>query len=105
MEDKQKLGKQIKEQRTKVNYSQRELALKCGITPQSLSDIEKGINLPSVTVFMKLVENINFDDKEKIYDLYGDIKKTVPPDIIKLLTTKKEIIKELREKIKRNKGE
>jgi len=105
IKDKQKLGKQIKKQRERNGISQRSLAIECDITPQSLCDIEKGINFPSVDVFMKLVEVADFEDKEKIYNLYGELKETAPPDVVKYLLGKTEIITELRQKIKQEKGE
>jgi len=105
IKNKQKLGKQIKKQREKIKLSQRKLAIACGITPQALSDIENGINLPSVNVFMKLIDAANFDDKEKMYNLYGDIKETAPPDILKFLTNNESFVTEIRLKIKQEKGE
>ena len=103
--DKRKLGEQIKTQREKQGLSQRGLAIDCEITPQSLSDIEKGINLPSIEVFMRLVDRVNFDDREKIYNLYGELKDTVPPDVLRYLIDNKEIVTELRQKIRQEKGE
>ena len=105
IKSKQRLGKKIKNQRDKINFSQRKLAMDCGITPQSLSDIEKGINFPSVDVFMKLVNVARFGDKEKMYDLYGALKGTAPPDILEFLTNNEEIVGEIRQKIKQKEGE
>ena len=104
VKSKQKLGKEIKKQREKTKLSQRKLAAICGITPQALSDIENGVNFPSVDVFMKLVENANFTNKEKMYDLYGELKETIPPDLLSFLIDNKDVVTELRQKIKQAEG-
>ena len=59
----------IKERREQLGISQGELAKRCGIAQSTLCDIEKGRNNPSISVAIKLaneldIKYINFFKKE-----------------------------------------
>lgn len=54
--DKHSLGLRIRETRQKQGCSQRQLAQKAGIGEMYLSEIERGIKMPSMNSFIKLVE-------------------------------------------------
>ncbi len=72
---KKKIGQNIAKYRKSKNLSQKELASKTGITSQTLSCIETGINHPSFNVMIKIAHALNiplayfftFDDA--IYDI------------------------------------
>ena len=54
--DKLELGKRIKEVRNKKGYTQEELAEMAGIGAIYLGEIERGLKMPSLNVFIKIVE-------------------------------------------------
>jgi len=93
---KKKLGMKIKIQRNNRDLKLRQVAAECEISPASLSDIEKGVNFPAESTFIRLVNALHFEDKSEIYDLYADLKKTAPPDITEYLTNNKSFIPEVR---------
>lgn len=54
--DKIKIGAQIREARLLKKYTQETLAEKADIGVTYLSDIERGVKFPSLTIFIKIVE-------------------------------------------------
>lgn len=72
---KKRIGENISKYRKRSGLSQKILAQQAGITPQSLSCIETGINNPSFNVMIKIAKILNtplayfftFDDK--IYNI------------------------------------
>lgn len=73
---KKKIGENIAKFRKEKNISQKSLAYSIGVTPQTLSCIENGINNPSFNVIIKLAQVLNvplsdiftFDDKSYTID-------------------------------------
>lgn len=57
--DKVELGKKIKEARNSKGYTQEVLAEKVGIGPIYLGEIERGLKMPSLKVFIKIVEALD----------------------------------------------
>ena len=57
--DKLTLGDRIKEVRKKKDLTQEELAELLNISVEFISQIERGLKLPSMQVFIKLVEALN----------------------------------------------
>ncbi len=53
--DRIELGKKLKEARIKAGYTQEVLAEKAAIGPVYLGEIERGIKMPSLNVFIKIV--------------------------------------------------
>lgn len=49
------LGKRIRESRIKKGYTQKNLADRAGIGIVYLSEIERGIKMPSLTIFIKII--------------------------------------------------
>ena len=96
------IGEKLKKQRESDKRSLRQTASECDITPASLSSIENGVNFPSEKTFLCLVELLNFKDKAKMYDLYGEFKETVPLDISEYILKHPNVIEELRERIKKS---
>ena len=98
--DKEKIGKKIKQQRIKDKKSLRSLAAICEMSYATLNDIENGNGFPTERVFMKLIENLNFSDREKMYDIYAEVKATAPPDVIDYLSKNKSAVEKVRQLIK-----
>ncbi len=57
--DKAELGKKLKEARIKKSYTQEVLAETADIGTMYLSEIERGIKMPSLKIFIKLVEALD----------------------------------------------
>lgn len=74
-EYKKRIGANIKKYRKLSGLSQDVLAKKSGITPQTLSCIETGVNNPSFNVLIKIVNSLNipmayiYTFDEKIYKI------------------------------------
>ena len=62
--DVEKIAKFIKNVRLKQNLSQREFALKYGVTYQAVSKWENGKNLPDISILRQICKenNVNLDD-------------------------------------------
>lgn len=81
----EKIGKLIAEVRKELGLTQEDIARKLGITSQSVSKWENGINLPDVTLLLDLCEilEINVDElldgerKKKDYKLLKEKKSCV----------------------------
>lgn len=58
----------LKEERTKANMTQTELAEKCGVIRQTISEIETGRNSPSVRLAKKIGEVLKIDWTELFRD-------------------------------------
>ena len=76
--NKQTMGDRIKESRVKCGFTQEELAEKADVTSTYISELERGLKLPSMPLFLKLVELLNVSadylirDSVSTGDLYGD---------------------------------
>ena len=76
--DKQNIGDRIRESRKKLNLTQDQLAEKLDITVTYVSEIERNLKLPSMTLFIKLVETLDVSADYLLRDivstrnLYGD---------------------------------
>lgn len=53
------LGKRIREARSEQNLTQQELAEKAGICGMYLGEIERGVKMPSMNSFIKIIEALN----------------------------------------------
>ena len=69
--DKELIGKRIKEARKRIGLTQEKLAEKIGIAEVYLSEIERGIKLPSLSTF---VDIINALEVSADFVLAGEIK-------------------------------
>lgn len=58
-EDKEFIGKKIKQLRKNAKLSQAELSEKIGMTEKNLSNIERGLQLPALTSFFKMLDIMN----------------------------------------------
>lgn len=57
--DKIKIGAQIREARLMKKFTQETLAEKADIGVTYLSDIERGVKFPSLTIFIKIIEALD----------------------------------------------
>ncbi len=58
-DDKKFIGKKIKQLREKANLTQAELSEKIGMTEKNLSNIERGLQTPTLNSFLKLLDVLN----------------------------------------------
>ena len=76
--DKLTMGDRIKETRKKRGFTQEQLAERLDITVEYVSQIERGIKIPSMQTFMRLVEILDVSadyllrDTVSTRNLYGD---------------------------------
>lgn len=52
------LGKRIRETRIKKKYTQQRLAEEAGIGQMYLGEIERGVKMPSLRIFVRIVETL-----------------------------------------------
>ena len=57
--EKQALGKQLRQARLDKGYTQQQLAKSAGVGEVYLSEIERGLKMPSMTIFIKIIEALN----------------------------------------------
>ena len=57
--DKLTMGDRIKEARKKNGLTQEQLAERLDVSVEFVSKIERGLNMPSIPVFIKFVETLN----------------------------------------------
>ena len=74
-------GSFIKNARVKKGIGQRELASKINVAPSYLSDIEKNKRSAPKKEFLKKISNILEIDLKLLFDLAGNSKNKVAPDI------------------------
>ena len=78
-------GLYIRDLRQREKIGQRELALKIGIAPSYLNDIEKDKRAAPKNILIKKLSSILKADLDLLNDLAGKSKKTLPPDILEYL--------------------
>ena len=57
--DKVELGMKLREARNKAGFTQEQLAEKADIGVMYLGEIERGVKMPSMKIFIKLIEALN----------------------------------------------
>ena len=92
----EKFGSYIRRLRMKNDIGQRELAKKIGIAPSYLNDIEKNKRTAPRIELIKKLSVILKADLDLLYDLAGNSKKTVAPDILNFIENNPRIISLLR---------
>lgn len=83
-DDKEFLGKKIKQLRINAKLSQAELSEKIGMTEKNLSNIERGLQIPALNSFLKMLDTLNVSLSE-----FGVITKETKNK------TRDELIKEI----------
>lgn len=77
-------GKFIADKRKSLGITLRGMASELGIAPAYLSDIEKGRRYPpDMDKLMQIAKILNFteDEKHTMFDLAGEGKNTIAPDL------------------------
>lgn len=77
------IGKRIREARNKRKLTQEQLAEKADITIVYLSEIERGVKLPSLTVFVAIAESLRVSTDSLLRDELDTGKESVYDDITK----------------------
>ena len=92
----EKFGSYIRRLRMKNDIGQRELAKKIGVAPSYLNDIEKNKRTAPRIELIKKLSVILKADLDLLYDLAGNSKNTVAPDIANFIENNPRIISLLR---------
>lgn len=88
--DKSTLGKKLRQVRLEKGYTQQSLAEKAGIGNVYLGEIERGLKMPSLNIFIKLIEALDISadyvlrdeltsGKEYIYDEIAQKMQNLTP--------------------------
>ncbi len=83
--DKIELGLKIREARGKKGYTQESLAEKADITPVYMGEIERGEKMPSMKVFIKIVEALEISADYLLRDELASGKEYVFDELTKKL--------------------
>jgi L-glutamine-phosphate cytidylyltransferase len=89
-------GSYIRKLRIKNDIGQRELAKKIGVAPSYLNDMEKNKRTAPRTELIKKLSVKLKADLRLLYDLAGNSKKTVAPDIVEYVEQNPKIVSLLR---------
>lgn len=71
-DDKEFVGKKIKQLRTNAGLSQAELSEKIGMTEKNLSNIERGLQYPALNSFLKLLDILDISVGEFGVNIIND---------------------------------
>ena len=88
--DKADLGKKLREARLKKGYTQQVLAEKADVAEMYISQLERGLKMPSMNLFIKLITALDISSdyilrdeipsgKEYVYDEFTQKLDTLPP--------------------------
>ena len=101
MKEELTFGKYISDKRKELQITLRGMARTLDIAPAYLSDIEKGRRYPpdmgklmQIASILKLTE----DEKNKMFDLAGKDKNTIPPDLPEYIMSSEKVWVALRKK-------
>lgn len=84
--EKTDLGLRIKEVRVNKGFTQETLSEKAGIGVTYLSEIERGLKMPSLKTFIKIVETLDVSADYILRDEVTAGKSYVDDEIIEMLT-------------------
>lgn len=82
---KENIGRRIKEARAKRGLTQEQLAEKTDITIVYLSELERGVKLPSLTVFVSIAEALHVSTDSLLRDDLETGKEYIYDDLTKKL--------------------
>lgn len=83
--DKVELGRKIQEARKKMGYTQESLAEKADIGIMYLGEIERGVKMPSLKIFIKLITALNISADYVLRDELPSGKEYIFDEITKKL--------------------
>ena len=81
------LGKRIRESRIKKGYTQQDLASKANIGTVYLSEIERGVKMPSLNIFIKIIDALDVSADYILRDEVSTGKEYVCTEITEKLLT------------------
>lgn len=81
------LGKRIRESRIKKGYTQQDLAEQADIGVVYLSEIERGIKMPSLNIFIKIIDALDVSADYILRDKISTGKEYVCMEITEKLLT------------------
>ena len=84
--EKTALGQRIRESRMEKGYTQQALANKAGIGLMYLGEIERGIKMPSLSVFIKIVDALDISADYVLRDELKSGEQYVYDDLTSKLT-------------------
>lgn len=93
------IGKQIVSARKKINYTQRELAEKLGVSDKTISKWERGISFPDISLLLPLCKELQIE----VAQLLGDEEYTQKDNQIKDQLLLKHFTEYAKLNIKKNK--
>lgn len=82
---KENIGRRIKEARAKRGLTQEQLAERTDITIVYLSELERGVKLPSLTVFVNIAEALHVSTDSLLRDDLETGKEYIYDDLTKKL--------------------
>jgi len=82
---KENIGRRIREARTKRGMTQEQLAERTDITIVYLSELERGLKLPSLTVFVRIAETLHVSTDSLLRDDLESGKEYIYDDLTKKL--------------------
>ena len=82
---KENIGRRIREARTKRGMTQEQLAERTDITIVYLSELERGLKLPSLTVFVSIAETLHLSTDSLLRDDLESGKEYIYDDLTKKL--------------------
>lgn len=82
---KENIGRRIKEARAKRGLTQEQVAERADITIVYLSELERGVKLPSLTVFVKIAEVLHVSTDSLLRDDLDTGKEYIYDDLTKKL--------------------
>lgn len=82
---KENIGRRIREARTKRGMTQEQLAERTDITIVYLSELERGLKLPSLTVFVSIAETLHVSTDSLLRDDLESGKEYIYDDLTKKL--------------------
>lgn len=103
------LGKRVRDERRRQNFTQEELSEKMDVTTEFVSRIERGIGIPSLETFIKLAKALNVSLDSLVADnetdsvqnqmnfLLVDLSKKQKTLAVNIMT---QVIKEIKKEIK-----
>lgn len=82
---KENIGRRIREARTRRGMTQEQLAERTDITIVYLSELERGLKLPSLTVFVSIAETLHVSTDSLLRDDLESGKEYIYDDLTKKL--------------------
>ena len=81
------LGKRIRESRITKGYTQQDLAVKADIGTVYLSEIERGVKMPSLNIFIKIIDALDVSADYILRDEISTGKEYICTEITEKLLT------------------